>query len=202
MKLGRLLVRLVIGSLFIGHGTQKLFGWFSGAGPRGTGEMMRKAGLEPPAQHALLAGVTEAAGGALLAAGLATPVAASALIGSMTTAIEAVTAPRGPWITKGGYEYNIVLIAALFDLVDGGPGALSADAALGVRLTGPGWALAALGTGVAAGSAIVALGRRRSRLAAVRAARPDERELSGESVPREPDGSSTVSPAMQPARQS
>src|SRR5262249_32793408 len=30
MKIGRLLVRLVVGGLFVGHGTQKLFGWFDG----------------------------------------------------------------------------------------------------------------------------------------------------------------------------
>jgi putative oxidoreductase len=32
MKIGRLLVRLVVGGLFIGHGTQKLFAWFGGPG--------------------------------------------------------------------------------------------------------------------------------------------------------------------------
>ena len=32
MKIGRLLLRLVVGGLFVGHGTQKLFGWFQGHG--------------------------------------------------------------------------------------------------------------------------------------------------------------------------
>jgi putative oxidoreductase len=85
---GRLLIRAVIGGLFAGHGTQKLFGWFGGPGPDGAEKMMRKIGMHPPRHQALAAGVTETAGGALLAAGLATPLAAASLIGVMTTAIK------------------------------------------------------------------------------------------------------------------
>jgi hypothetical protein len=36
MNIGRVLARLTIGGLFIGHGTQKLFGWFGGPGIDGT----------------------------------------------------------------------------------------------------------------------------------------------------------------------
>ena len=35
MDIGLLILRLVIGTLFIGHGTQKLFGWWNGGGPVG-----------------------------------------------------------------------------------------------------------------------------------------------------------------------
>src|SRR3712207_8668934 len=86
MQIGRLAARVVIGGLFVGHGTQKLFGWFGGPGVSGTEQMMASLDLQPPRQHALAAGVTETAGGALLAAGLATPPAASGLIGTMITA--------------------------------------------------------------------------------------------------------------------
>lgn len=95
MKAGRLLVRLVIGGLFIGHGTQKLFGWFGGPGPEGTSGMMDKIGMHPPRRNALAAGLTETGGGALLAAGLATPLAAGSLIGVMITAIRKVHAANG-----------------------------------------------------------------------------------------------------------
>ena len=37
MKLIVLVARLLLGGLFVGHGTQKLFGWFGGYGPDGTG---------------------------------------------------------------------------------------------------------------------------------------------------------------------
>ena len=32
MKVGRLLLRITVGGFFVGHGTQKLFGWFGGPG--------------------------------------------------------------------------------------------------------------------------------------------------------------------------
>jgi putative oxidoreductase len=147
-NLGRLLVRLVIGGLFVGHGTQKLFGWFGGGGPEGTGKFFESIGLRPGKKHALAAGTAEAAGGALLAAGLATPVAAAALIGVMATAVKQVHWPKGPWVTSGGWEYNAVLIAVLFTLAERGPGKISLDEALGTTRCGTRWALFALGAGV------------------------------------------------------
>jgi putative oxidoreductase len=159
MKIGQLLVRLVVGGLFIGHGTQKLFGWFAGPGPDGTEQLMYKIDMHPARRHAFAAGVTETAGGALLAAGLATPLAAASLIGVMLTAIRKIHAENGIWNSGGGYEYNLVLIAMLLAVVDGGPGELSADRALGVHDTGPAWALAALGLGAAASALVIELGR-------------------------------------------
>jgi len=53
MKLIVLIVRLLIGGLFVGHGTQKLFGWFGGYGPDGTGGYMESLGMKPGRQHAL-----------------------------------------------------------------------------------------------------------------------------------------------------
>jgi putative oxidoreductase len=67
---------------------------------------------------------------------------------------------NGPWAAEGGYEYNVVLIAALLALVDGGPGALSADAVVGIRKTGRAWALTALAAGAAASTLTVELGHR------------------------------------------
>ena len=49
--------RLLIGGLFIGHGTQKLFGWFGGHGPEGTGQFFESLGLRPGKQNAIAAGV-------------------------------------------------------------------------------------------------------------------------------------------------
>ncbi len=162
MDLGRLAARTVIGGLFIGHGTQKLFGWFGGPGLDGTEGMMRSLRLYPPRVNAIAAGATETAGGALLAAGLATPLATSALTGVMATAIRTVHLPNGVWNSSGGYEFNATLIAALTALAETGPGDLSLDAALGRRWHGARWAVVSLALGAAASAATVAIGRRQA----------------------------------------
>jgi putative oxidoreductase len=146
MKFARLLLRLVVGALFIGHGTQKLFGWFGGYGLDATAQGFEKMGVRPGRLNAIAASTTEAAGGALLVLGLATPLAAAGLVAVMLTAINRVHLKNGPWTTNGGYEFNLVLIAAALALAETGPGPLSVDRD---RFAGPGWALAALLGGIA-----------------------------------------------------
>jgi putative oxidoreductase len=149
MKLFRLIERLLIGGLFIGHGTQKLFGWFGGHGPGGTGGFFESIGLKPGKQNAIAAGVAEAGGGALLASGLAPPLAGAALAGTMTTAIRAVHAEKGPWSTDGGWEYNAVLIAAVLAVVE--------------EQCGVAWALAAGAAGAAGSFAVTELAKRQQQ---------------------------------------
>jgi putative oxidoreductase len=150
MNLGKLAIRGVVGPLFVGHGTQKLFGWFGGHGLEGTAGFFESGlGLRPGKRHATAAGLSEALGGALLTLGAATPVATGMIIGTMTTAIRKVHASKGPWVTEGGFEYNAVLIAAMVALAESGPGTPSVDAALMPKMKGTGWALLALGAGVA-----------------------------------------------------
>jgi putative oxidoreductase len=148
MKLFVLLARLVLGGLFIGHGTQKLLGWFGGYGPDGTGGFFESLGLRPGRRHAMAAGAAEAGGGALLGLGLATPAGAAAITGVMTTAIRTVHQPNGPWVTENGWEYPAVIIGAVLAITEVGPGPVSLDAALGRERSGIGWALAALIAGV------------------------------------------------------
>jgi putative oxidoreductase len=147
MTLGRFILRLLLGGLFIGHGTQKLFGWFGGSGLEATAQGFESMGIRPARQQALVAGVGEAAGGAMLALGLLTPLGAASISGSMLTAIRRVHAPKGPWITQGGYEYNLIVLGLAFALAERGPGPLSLDRALGIEVSGLPWALAALAAG-------------------------------------------------------
>ncbi len=149
MNVGRLLLRLSVGGFFIGHGTQKLFGWFGGHGLDATAQAFEGMGLRPGKRNAIAAGAAEATGGALLALGLATPLAGAALTATMLTAIHKVHVKNGPWATNGGYEYNVVLIGAVLTLVEVGPGEPSLDAALGRERSGRGWAFAALLAGAA-----------------------------------------------------
>ncbi|MGN6816493.1 MAG: DoxX family protein [Solirubrobacterales bacterium] len=160
MKLGRLLARLAIGGLFVGHGTQKWFGWFGGPGLEKTTGMMDSLEMRPGRRNAILASASETVGGALIAAGALTPLAAAALIGTMVTAIRTVHFKKGLWNADGGYEFNLALIAALLALVDGGPGQLSVDSALGIEETGTGWALAALAAGALGSTAAMQAGAR------------------------------------------
>jgi putative oxidoreductase len=154
MDLGRLFLRGVVGPLFVGHGTQKLFGWFDGHGPEGTGGFFESIGLRPGKRHATAAGVAEAAGGALLTLGALTPVASTLISGTMITAIRKVHLQNGPWVTGNGYEYNLTLIAAMAAITEAGAGRPSVDEALFPSFKGKGWAVAALAAG-AAGSYLV-----------------------------------------------
>ena len=53
MHIGRLFLRGVVGPLFVGHGTQKLFGWFGGHGLEGTAGFFESGlGLRPGKRHA------------------------------------------------------------------------------------------------------------------------------------------------------
>jgi putative oxidoreductase len=158
MKFGRLILRLIVGGYFFGHGTQKLFGWFGGYGPDGTGQFFESIGLRPGKRHALAAGAAEAGGGALLVAGAATPIAASVLTATMLTAINRVHLKTGPWVTDQGYEYNLVLIAVALALAETGPGSPSIDDAIGAKWNGPKWAVRSLVLGIigAIGAHIVA----------------------------------------------
>lgn len=158
MNLGRLLMRGIIGPLFVGHGTQKLFGWFDGHGLEGTGGFFESVGLRPGRRHAAAAGVAETAGGALLTVGALTPLASSLISGSMVTALRKVHAKNGPWVTNNGYEYTLVLIGAMFAITESGPGRPSVDAAAFPKLKGTAWAVGELGAALA-GSALVTSGR-------------------------------------------
>jgi putative oxidoreductase len=171
MSIGPLIVRVVVGSLFVGHGMQKLAGWFGGSGIEGTEKMMDKLDLQPSRSNAVASGATEAVCGGMLVAGLATPIAASGLVATMVTAVRTVHWRNGVWNSNRGWEYNAVLIASLFALVEAGPGAVSMDAARGRVRSGFGWAFGALAAGAAASTAVVELGRRNAR--ARKAARRD-----------------------------
>src|SRR3954447_3625654 len=121
MRFGIAILRAVIGGLFIGHGFQKLTGSFGGHGLEGTAGFFESLGLYPGKHHATAAGLSEAAGGAALVAGVATPAASAAIIGTMTVATLKVHGPNGIWGQNGGYELPLVMTAAGVGLTAGGP---------------------------------------------------------------------------------
>jgi putative oxidoreductase len=85
----------------------------------------------------------------------------------MAVAIKKVHAKNGIWVTAGGYEYNLTLIAVALSLATAGPGRFSVDGLLGKHRSGLRWGLLTvlLGLGGAATTLAVA-----DRLAPVEAA--------------------------------
>jgi putative oxidoreductase len=178
MRLVKLIARVLIGCLFVGHGTQKLKGWFGGPGIEGMSAGMEKMGMHPPRRNAYAAGLSETVGGSLLALGMFTPLAASILTGTMAVAIEKVHRSNGPWVSNGGWEYNAVLIAAALSFAENGPGEISVDHALGIEQKGLLTALAAAGVGAGAAYAT---------LRSAQAHAPTDDETSAEeAAPRTP----------------
>jgi putative oxidoreductase len=157
---GKLVLRATVGGYFVGHGLQKLTGWFGGDGLEATGKFFESVGLRPGRESALLAGAAETGGGALLTLGLLTPAATSALAGVMTNAIRHVHGKNGPWVTDGGFEHPAVVLAALAALAESGPGPLSLDAKLGLELKGLGVMTLALGAGVAGATYVAERGEK------------------------------------------
>lgn len=126
------LARLVLASVFLGHGTQKVFGWFGGLGFDGTLEMFQRTMGIPPALT-VMAMTAEVLGGLGLLAGLLTRVAAGAVL------IVMIVAPFANglyvrffmnWTGRNpgeGFEYHLLAIALILTLLKHGAGALSLD---------------------------------------------------------------------------
>lgn len=161
MDIGRLVLRATVGSIFIEHGTQKLFGWFGGQGPDGTGQFFDSVGLRPGRRNALVAGSAEAVGGALITAGAATPFAAAAVSSVMLTALRAVIWRDGIKTGTGGYE--LLLLASSLALADSGPGRWSVDRLAGSERTGARWAVGAFAAAAIGSAATTVLAKRPAR---------------------------------------
>jgi len=127
VDLGLLLLRLGVGITFSLHGMQKLFGWFGGGGLRRTSAWFSSLGFGDGRSAALLAGSAELLGGIGLALGLATPLAAAAMAGAMTTAALVNRAEHGFWSVDKGWELNGYLIIVAASVAITGPGAISVD---------------------------------------------------------------------------
>jgi putative oxidoreductase len=154
--LGLLLLRVVSGGLLAGHGAQKLFGWFGGAGPRGTARFIESMGIRPAGVWALAAGSSELAGGTLTALGLLWPLGPVTATAPMGMAVGRVHWGRPIWATEGGGELPVTNLAISAALAMTGPGRLSLDHLLRLRL--PRWLAVLSAAGVTAGLALALRG--------------------------------------------
>ncbi len=130
LDLGLLLLRLVVGGTFIYHGLQKLTGWFHGPGLEGTRDMLENGGWSQADIGAAFLIVSELGGGILIVLGLATPLAAGAVLATIISA----------WFWKQGMvpgfqykagdsavELESILAGAAAAIILTGPGRLSLD---------------------------------------------------------------------------
>lgn len=132
MSAALLILRLVVGLGVAAHGAQKLFGWFGGHGPAGTGGYFEGLGFRPGKAFALLAGLGEFGGGLLIALGLGGPIGPAIAVLVMTVAIVSVHLPNGFFSMSDGFELPLLYAIAALAIALMGPGAWSLDGLLGL----------------------------------------------------------------------
>lgn len=123
----QLALRIPIGIILMAHGAQKLFGWFGGYGLEGVGGWMESIGLSPGILMAFLAGSAEFFGGLFIVLGLLIRPSAFVAGITMVVAILVVHLEKGLFVSNGGYEFGLALLAATVSLMISGSGAVSLD---------------------------------------------------------------------------
>ncbi|MBI4040299.1 MAG: DoxX family protein [Deltaproteobacteria bacterium] len=111
-----LILRLVIGSTFIMHGSQKVLGAFGGHGLEGVAQFLTQLGFPMPTLMAYLLGYTEFLGGIALVLGLGTRIFALLLSFAMVVAIFSVHWKNGFFGSQGGFEYPFVILGGTLAL--------------------------------------------------------------------------------------
>jgi putative oxidoreductase len=122
-----LLLRLAVGLTFAAHGAQKAFGWWGGPGMERWRGAIAGMGFRPAEPFAYLSVAAELLGGLLLAVGLVTPFAAAVLVAQSVVIIFHAHWAKGFWNREGGYEFPLVLAAAVVAVGLVGAGAISVD---------------------------------------------------------------------------
>lgn len=127
---GLTVLRIIVGIIFIAHGSQKLFGAFGGYGLEGTAQFMESQGLTPGYLMALLSGSAEFFGGLAVLIGLLARPAAAALAVLLLVAIFSVHIGNGLFMSNNGYEFALALLGGAIAILIEGAGKLSVDRAI------------------------------------------------------------------------
>jgi putative oxidoreductase len=157
LDLARLLLRAAIGGTMIAHGVKH------GRTLKGTAGWFGSIGFRQPELQARTSAIVEVGAGTALVLGAGTPLAASAVVGTMAVAARSVHQPNGFFINVEGYEYVMNVAVAASALAAIGPGRWSVDRVLGTDrlLAGVPAALVAAGFGLAGGALQLAVFWRR-----------------------------------------
>ena len=119
---GLLVLRVVVGVTFMLHGLDKL------ADLSGAEQYFASLDIPVPGLTAPFVAVTETVGGVLLIAGLATPLAGTALAIDMIVALLTAHLSHGFFASDGGIELALLLGGASLGLALTGAGRFSLDA--------------------------------------------------------------------------
>jgi putative oxidoreductase len=130
---GITILRILVGIIFMAHGSQKLFGMFGGYGLEGTGQYMASLGLNPGYLMALLSGSAEFFGGLALFLGLLVRPAAVVLIVMLVVAILSVHIHNGLFMANNGYEFGLALLGAAIAVLVEGAGRVSLDRVIATK---------------------------------------------------------------------
>ena len=128
---GLTVVRILVGIIFVAHGSQKLFGAFGGYGLEGTGQYMESLGLTPGYLMALVSGSAEFFGGLGLVVGLLARPAAVVLAATLVVAIFSVHISHGLFMANNGYEFALALLGGVVAVLIKGAGKFSLDRQIG-----------------------------------------------------------------------
>src|SRR5438067_3999175 len=160
MDQGLLLMRVIIGLLMAGHGSQKLFGWFGGPGIAGVSGYFESLGFRPGKLFAVAASVSELLSGLLIATGFLGPIGPALMLSVMIVAAVTVHWRNGLFVTSNGIEVPLLYGVLGVALALTGFGRFSLDGLLGLTpLWTPAIAWAAIAVGIAGGAANLALRR-------------------------------------------
>lgn len=119
-SLGHLLLRIVLGIVFIVHGVQKVFGLFGGSGLEKWSSYMATFSIPKPI--AILVAVAEVLFGITILLGIFTKVSSIIAFIFMLFAMFMVHTKNGFFVQKNGYEYALVLAIASLSLFFTGGG--------------------------------------------------------------------------------
>lgn len=120
-------IRIALGMIAFAHGAQKVFGVWGGKGLEAWTSGTAPLNLRPSWAWLGAAALAELLGGALVFLGLFTRVGAFFIACTMSVAIAGIHWNSGFFLSSGGYEFAMSVLAMAVSLLIAGGGNLSLD---------------------------------------------------------------------------